>query len=122
MIDKCGDIKIVAASSTQYKDRLSKAAALVPVYRLSTKVFLLDDCPSWAKYAAVDYDGIACWFCSKPFLDSDNRWMAKDGLYNTIERNGAYVIFNAENFKDSLIEKKPADLDICYFVEATNAD
>ena len=35
-------------------------------YVLNEKVFELDDCPDWAQYAAVDADGEAYWYNSKP--------------------------------------------------------
>lgn len=49
----------------------------MPVYKMSMGVFLLDQCPMWAKFAAVDHDGIACWFSEKPVLGYDNRWQSR---------------------------------------------
>ena len=35
-------------------------------YVLNEKVFELDSCPNWAQYAAVDADGVACWYEAEP--------------------------------------------------------
>lgn len=32
----------------------------MPVYKMRMCVFLLDQCPMWAKFAAVDQDGLPC--------------------------------------------------------------
>lgn len=32
----------------------------MPVYTMSMGVFLLNQCPMWAKFAAVDHDGSPC--------------------------------------------------------------
>lgn len=35
-------------------------------YVLNEKVFDLDTCPKWAQWAAVDADGVACWYEDAP--------------------------------------------------------
>lgn len=79
----------------------------MPVYKMSMGVFLLDQCPMCAKFAAVDHDGIACWFSEKPVLGYDNRWQirGRSGQYRAIESDGKYMFFDCEHFKDSVIEK-----------------
>lgn len=81
------------------------------VYKLDTQVFLLDRCPSWAKWAAVDHDGIASWYSTKPVLSSDKRWQVPRGVLGCcmpIERVGAgqYMRFDASSYYDSAVEKK----------------
>lgn len=88
------------------------------VYSLNMQVFLLNNCPYWAKYAAVDYDGIASWFSIKPILGSDSRWqLPRSSLGNCtqIERNGEYMRFDAADYERSVIEKE-ASLDLYYSV------
>lgn len=78
---------------------------------LNEKVFQLDHCPSWAKWAAVDHDGIASWYSTKPVLSSDKRWQLPRnvlGCCMPIERVGAgqYMRFDASSYYDSAVEKK----------------
>lgn len=81
------------------------------VYKLDTQVFLLNQCPSWAKWAAVDHDGIASWYSTKPVLSSDKRWQLPKGVLGCcmpIERVGAgqYMRFDSSSYYDSAVEKK----------------
>lgn len=111
-------VKIVKCCGTKEKvDVTSEASAATSsnlstdVYKLDTQVFLLDRCPSWAKWAAVDHDGIASWYSVKPVLSSDKRWQLPRGVLGccrTIERSGAgqYMRFDASSYYDSAVEKK----------------
>lgn len=111
-------VKVVKCCGTKEKiDVTSEAAAATnsnlstDVYKLDTQVFLLDRCPSWAKWAAVDHDGIASWYSVKPVLSSDKRWQLPRGVLGccrTIERAGAgqYMRFDASSYYDSAVEKK----------------
>ena len=111
-------VKIVKCCGTKEKiATASEAAAAISsnlstdVYKLDTQVFLLDRCPSWAKWAAVDHDGIASWYSTKPVLSSDKRWQVPRGVLGCcmpIERVGAgqYMRFDASSYYDSAVEKK----------------
>ena len=111
-------VKIVKCYDTQEKiDVTSEAVAATSnnlstdVYKLDTQVFLLSQCPSWAKWAAVDHDGIASWYSTKPVLSSDKRWQLPKGVLGCcmpIERVGAgqYMRFDASSYYDSVVEKK----------------
>ena len=111
-------VKIVKCCGTKEKvDVTSEAAAATSnnlstdVYKLDTQVFLLNQCPSWAKWAAVDHDGIASWYSTKPVLGSDKRWQLPKGVLGCcmpIERVGAgqYMRFDASSYYDSVVEKK----------------
>lgn len=111
-------IKIVKCYDTQEKmDVTSDAVAATSnnlstdVYKLDTQVFLLNQCPSWAKWAAVDHDGTASWYSTKPVLSSDKRWQLPKGVLGCcmpIERVGAgqYMRFDASSYYDSAVEKK----------------
>lgn len=79
------------------------------IYKLNIQAFLLTNCPHWAKYAAVDYDGIASWFSTKPILGPDSRWQLPKGAlgnYTPIEHAGDYMRFDAEDYEHSIVEKK----------------
>lgn len=85
------------------------------IYKLNMQVFLLNNCPYWAKYVAVDYDGIASWFSIEPILGSDNRWQLPRGAlgnYMPIEQYGDYMRFDTKDYAHRIIEKK-ARLDFC---------
>lgn len=111
-------VKIVKCYDTQEKiDVTSDTVAATSnnlstdVYKLDTQVFLLNQCPSWAKWAAVDHDGIASWYSTKPVLSSDKRWQVPRGVLGCcmpIERVGAgqYMRFDASSYYDSAVEKK----------------
>ena len=111
-------VKIVKCDDTQEKIATASEAAAATssnlstdVYKLDTQVFLLDRCPSWAKWAAVDHDGIASWYSTKPVLSSDKRWQVPRGVLGCcmpIERVGAgqYMRFDATSYYDSAVEKK----------------
>lgn len=111
-------VKIVKCYDTQEKiDVTSDTVAATSnnlstdVYKLDTQVFLLNQCPSWAKWAAVDHDGTASWYNTKPVLGSDKRWQLPKGVLGCcmpIERDGAgqYMRFDASSYYDSVVEKK----------------
>ena len=111
-------VKVVKGYDTEEKlDVTSEAAAATSnnlstdVYKLDTQVFLLNQCPSWAKWAAVDHDGTASWYSTKPVLSSDKRWQLPKGVLGCcmpIERVGAgqYMRFDASSYYDSVVEKK----------------
>lgn len=111
-------VKIVKGYDTQEKiDVTSDSVAATSnnlstdVYKLDAQVFLLNQCPSWAKWAAVDADGTACWYSTKPVLSSDKRWQLPKGALGCcmpIERVGAgqYMRFDASSYYDSAVEKK----------------
>ena len=111
-------VKIVKCCGTKEKVDVTSEAAdatssnlSTDVYKLDTQVFLLNQCPSWAKWAAVDHDGIASWYSVKPVLSSDKRWQLPRGVLGccrTIERAGAgqYMRFDASSYYDSAVEKK----------------
>lgn len=69
---------------------------------LNEKVFDLEECPDWAQYAAVDEDGHAYWYESKPDLYY---------VYWTSERECSRpkcilgVFFDATGWMHSLIKR-----------------
>ena len=72
---------------------------------LNAKVFELDSCPVWAKWAAVDYDGMASWYGAKP--ETVGSVWINDGRSCLIEdeaRTGA-IVFDATGWMHSLIKR-----------------
>ena len=72
---------------------------------LNEKVFDLDTCPVWAKWAAVDYDGMASWYGAKP--ETVGSVWINDGRSCLIEdeaRTGA-IIFDTTGWMHSLIKR-----------------
>lgn len=74
----------------------------VTLYILNEKVFELDECPKWAKWAAVDKDGSAYWYEDEP---------ETDGVYWTsayeCSRSKCIVdmSFDATDWQHSLIKR-----------------
>ena len=67
--------------------------------KLTTEVFDRPDCPKWAKYAAVDRDGIGRVFESKPMTEVD-------GWYSfSIEKQAGGGKYDASDWQNSLIER-----------------
>lgn len=46
--------------------------------------------PEWAKWLAMDEDGVWFWFEFKPYLNSDGVWRSDGGAYATA---GASIFF-----------------------------
>lgn len=75
--------------------------------KLTAEVFDRPDCPTWAKYAAVDRDGIACFYDKKPECDNVQMWLrGEKGEYFMAVRGNQY---DASDWQNSLIER-PATL------------
>ena len=75
--------------------------------KLTAEVFYRPDCPEWAKYAAVDKDGRAWYFESKPSCSTDQFFEF---------RNKATMIpgfFDSDDWRNSLIERPSKLPDWC---------
>lgn len=85
--------------STNWMNSLIKRSA----EKLNENVFKRKDCPSWAKYAAVEQNGKAKWFNKKPdivFVFEKYFWLAaNDCFYEFIPG-----YFDASNWRKSLIK------------------
>jgi hypothetical protein len=79
---------------------------------LTKEVFQRDDCPKWAKYAAVDFNGTAFWYEEKPNLGgyAGTFWRAK--------RRTKYMCING-NFSRTvdLIERKQSQTNLEWLCE-----
>lgn len=78
--------------------------------KLTAEVFDREDCPEWAKYAAVDMGGKAFWFESKP-VRSDKAWIRL--TYKRISGD----LFDSSDWQNSLIERPEKKQACSDFVE-----
>ncbi len=86
-------------------------------YILNERVFDLDNCPDWAQWAAVDKDGTASWYASKPET-AGSVWI-NDGYSCLIveEYRNSAIAFDATGWMHSLIKRPERKL-----LEVTMAD
>ena len=82
----------------------------VTMYVLNEKVFELDDCPDWAEYAAVDADGEAYWYSSKPET-VEIGWIGE--TYDpVIMVDGKVHVFDPTDWQHSLIKRPEKALEV----------
>lgn len=79
-------------------------------YVLNEKVFQLDDCPDWAQYAAVDEDGEAYWYSSKPET-VESSWIG-DTYSPVVMVDGKANVFDPTDWQHSLIERSKKVLEV----------
>ena len=79
-------------------------------YILNEKVFELDSCPDWAQYAAVDADGEAYWYSSKPET-VEGGWIG-DTYSPVIMVDGKVDVFDPTDWQHSLIERPKKVLEV----------
>lgn len=78
--------------------------------KLTVDVFNREDCPEWAKYAAVDGDGMACYFSAKPTLAQAEPWWSRTPKSNPVS---LWYKFDASDWQNSLIERPTRLPDWC---------
>lgn len=75
-------------------------------YVWNEKVFELDGCPDWAKYAAVDKNGNAFWCSNEPDLCSFGWLTSLKGKYKSIrDADNRPLLFKTDNWVYSLIKR-----------------
>ena len=73
--------------------------------KLTTEVFNRPDCPDWAQWAAVAWDGSAYFWAWYPKIDEkERRWVVK-GLYNWRRIGGTFDSFDSSDWQNSLISR-----------------
>lgn len=76
--------------------------------KLTAEVFDRPDCPEWAKYAAVDRNGKAYFYDTKPEWEQPSQIRKHQTIWFTGKLNGIKRIpgkFDAANWQNSLIER-----------------
>lgn len=71
--------------------------------KLTAAVFNHPDCPKWAKYAAVDRSGFACFFDEKPKCDNVQMWLR--GEEGECFKPLMSHKFNVSDWQNSLIQR-----------------
>jgi hypothetical protein len=97
-----GDVpfKCTGINNVYYKPQWKEVAELP---KLTAKVFNRPDCPAWAQYAAVDINGIACFYDKKPKCDNIQLWLSgENGEHFMVIRRKKY---DASDWQNSLIER-----------------
>lgn len=74
--------------------------------KLTTEVFNYSDCPIWAQFAAVDKDGSAFFYDTRPIIyDNEETWqLGEKSRYN----RGLSEKFDSSDWRHSLIERPKA--------------
>ena len=72
--------------------------------KLTKDVFNYPECPKWAKYAAVDSDGITYWYEFCPIIFEEDGVWVKTGDSEAVYIPGE---FDASDWTNSLIERRP---------------
>ena len=80
--------------------KLDTKEVIIKANILNEKVFELDDCPDWAKWAVVDEDGNAQWLSQKPFF-LDQTWVYSPGCRHKY----IGLLFDPTDWKNSLIKR-----------------
>lgn len=77
--------------------------------KLTQEVFTRTDCPAWAKWAAVDFNGTAYFFEAKPECNLESReWFTSIMGYRFTELPG---YFDSTDWKDSVIKRPETNLE-----------
>lgn len=101
------DMQELKFDSTDWEHSLIERPEALQLPKLTAEVFSLPQCPSWAKYAAVDEDGVAWYYRHKPSV-GDGRWNTTAPNVHAIYDHGRYARFDASDWKSSLIERPAA--------------
>lgn len=78
--------------------------------KLTTEVFDRPDCPEWAKYAAVDMNGVVTFFKEKPVINKYHWWSSPNCAIKEIIHGH---FFDASDWRNSLIERPAVLPDWC---------
>ena len=94
------------SSCENCKNYIPKEEPKKELPKLTKEVFDREDCPKWASYAAVDANGRAYWYKSRPLLDKEyfSHWFS-------LPRKSASItgtVFDASDWEHSLIARDSA--------------
>lgn len=91
--------------ASDWKSSLIERPVKEQLPKLTDAVFFMDECPLWAKYAAVDENGKAYWYDEKPMLISQAWAGTGTHFARPIEHDGIVLCYDASGWKTSLIER-----------------
>ena len=95
---------------TDWQHSLIERPTAVP--KLTADVFSMEECPNWARYTAVDADGVAYWYEVPPRLcTASHRWESNGLRTKRLCHPGSSmsILFDVDGWKNSLIERQPAE-------------
>lgn len=94
---------------TDWRNSLLELPTAMPRQKLTTDMFFCTEmCPSWARYAAVDANGLAFWYDAKPKLNKGaRRWDNHGPCSRALCHPDIYeaIKFDASDWEHSLIER-----------------
>lgn len=100
----------VLYDSSDWEHSLIERPAAAP--KLTADVFSMEECPEWARFTAVDADGVAYWYEVPPRLcTASHRWESNGLHAKRLCHPGSSmsILFDANGWKNSLIERQPAE-------------
>lgn len=102
----CTVVENMMASWKAVKEEMDKkvkeeTVSCDDLQKLTVEIFNHPDCPEWAKYAAVDIDGVTCVYQDKPHIKG-SEWVAQYHGINWCVIPGRS---DASDWKNSLIER-----------------
>lgn len=99
--------------ATDWEHSLIERPAEYMAPKLTAEVFDLPNCPSWARYAAVDSDGIGMFYADRPvagnvgWIYPDDSYHRTTVIFTADDRD--YRPFDATDWKHSLIQRSGTD-------------
>lgn len=92
------ELEELCSESAKHR-RSSTGYSCTDVMKLTESVFDRDDCPEWARYAAVDKDGVAYFFEREPHAGTA-KWIPDDPEH----KYSAIPVFDTGAWKNSLVK------------------
>lgn len=91
--------------ATNWRGSLIVRQPEAPRQKLTTDVFSMPECPAWAQYAAVDADGDAYWYDTKPPL-REATWSSIGADHvKQITHGNTKLRYDSSDWEHSLIER-----------------
>lgn len=103
--------KYAKFDATDWEHSLIEHPEYAGTPKLTHEVFSMEECPNWARYAAVDAVGKAYWYEAPPRLRTgEHLWESSGRRTQRLCRPGSSIsiLFDATDWQHSLIERQPA--------------
>lgn len=100
-----GEVAVPLFDATDWEHSLIESPTAAPLPKLTVDVFASPQCPDWAKYAAVDADGVAWYYGHKPVLGKCRWGTPGHTEVHAIYDSCKYARFDATDWEHSLIER-----------------
>ena len=100
-----GEVAVPLFDATDWEHSLIVSPTAAPRPKLTVDVFSSPQCPDWAKYAAVDADGVAWYYGHKPIIGKCRWGTPGHTEVHAIYDSCKYARFDATDWEHSLIER-----------------